>query len=62
MTSLQLVPLFFVAILAGIVNSVAGGGSFFTVPTLVFSGILPVLANTTSTVGLWPGSAASLSA
>jgi hypothetical protein len=62
MASLQLVSLFFVAILAGILNSVAGGGSFFTVPTMIFSGILPVLANTTSTVALWPGTAASLGA
>jgi uncharacterized protein len=62
MAFLQLVALFFVAMFAGILNSVAGGGSFFTVPMMIFSGILPVLANTTSTVGLWPGSAASLSA
>ena len=62
MGSLQLVLLFFVAILAGTLNSVAGGGSFFTVPTMIFSGTLPVLANTTSTVGLWTGTAASISA
>src|SRR5689334_22629735 len=58
----QLVLLFFVAILAGTLNSVAGGGSFFTVPTMIFSGTLPILANTTSTVGLWTGTAASISA
>lgn len=62
MVTLQLVLLFFVAILAGILNSVAGGGSFFTVPMMIFSGILPVMANTTSTVALWPGTAASLGA
>ena len=62
MASLQLVSLFFMAILAGILNSVAGCGSFFTVPTMIFSGIMPVLANTTSTVALWSGTAASLGA
>jgi len=58
----QFVLLFFVAILAGTLNAVAGGGSFFTVPTMIFSGMLPVLANTTSTVALWPGAAASIGA
>jgi uncharacterized membrane protein YfcA len=54
--------LFFVAVLAGTLNSVAGGGSFFTVPTMIFVGMPPVQANTTSTVALWPGSAASIGA
>jgi uncharacterized protein len=58
----QAVLLFFVAILAGTLNSVAGGGSFFTVPTMIFVGMPPVQANTTSTVALWPGSAASIGA
>src|SRR2546429_7868983 len=58
----QLVLLFCVAVLAGTLNSVAGGGSFFTVPTMIFTGMLPVQANTTSTVALWPGSAASIGA
>jgi len=58
----QLVLLFFVAVLAGTLNSVAGGGSFFTVPTMIFTGMPPVQANTTSTVALWPGSAASIGA
>jgi hypothetical protein len=58
----QLVLLFFVAMVAGTLNSVAGGGSFFTVPVMIFTGMLPVQANTTSTVALWPGSAASIGA
>ncbi len=41
------------------VNSVAGGGSFFTFPVLVFGGMAPIAANATSTVGIWPGSLAS---
>ncbi len=59
---LQLVLLFFVAILAGTLNSVTGGGSLLTVPTMIFSGMLPVLANTTSTIVIWPGVAASIGA
>ncbi|MGQ0506941.1 MAG: sulfite exporter TauE/SafE family protein [Myxococcaceae bacterium] len=47
------------AVLAGALNAVAGGGSFFTLPALLFSGISPVAANATSTVVLWPGSVAS---
>jgi uncharacterized membrane protein YfcA len=58
----QAILLFFVAVLAGTLNSVAGGGSFFTVPTMIFVGMPPVQANTTSTVALWPGSAASIGA
>jgi len=52
----QQILLFFVAMLAGTLNSVAGGGSFFTVPMLIFTSMPPVQANTTSTVALWPGS------
>ena len=50
------------AILAGALNAVAGGGSFLTFPSLVFAGVPPVRANATSTVALWPGSAASVGA
>lgn len=47
------------AFLAGGLNSVAGGGSFLTVPALIFGGVEPVVANATSTVALWPGSLAA---
>jgi hypothetical protein len=47
------------ALLAGALNAVAGGGSFFTVPAMVVLGINPVVANATSTVVLWPASVAS---
>jgi uncharacterized membrane protein YfcA len=55
----QLVILFIAAILGGTLNSVAGGGTFFTVPALIVTGVLPITANATSTVALWPGSLAS---
>jgi uncharacterized protein len=54
--------LFLAAMLAGTMNSVAGGGSFISFPTLIFTGVLPIPANATSTVALWPGTVASISA
>src|SRR3954464_6156267 len=44
---------------AGVLNSVAGGGSFITLPTLLHIGVAPVAANATSTFGVWPASVAS---
>lgn len=54
--------LFLAAAGGGALNSVAGGGSFLTFPTLLFQGVSPIAANATSTVALWPGSLASASA
>jgi len=54
--------LFLVAIVGGTLNSVAGGGSFFTFPVLIFTGVPSIQANATSTVALWPGSVASIGA
>lgn len=62
MTILQAFILFIAAIIGGTLNAVAGGGSFVTFPTLVFMGVLPIQANATSTVALWPGSLASIGA
>ncbi len=47
------------AFLAGALNAVAGGGSFLTLPALVFAGVPPVAANATGTVALLPGYIAS---
>jgi uncharacterized protein len=44
---------------AGLMNSVAGGGSFLTFPALVFTGVPSIVANATSTVALFPGVLAS---
>ena len=44
---------------AGLMNSVAGGGSFLTFPALVFTGVPSIIANATSTVALFPGVLAS---
>jgi hypothetical protein len=51
--------LFAAAVVAGVINSVAGGGGFIAFPALVFAGIAPVDANATNTVALWPGTVAS---
>jgi uncharacterized membrane protein YfcA len=53
------VLLFFAAVIAGVINSVAGGGGFVAFPALVFAGIPPINANATNTVALWPGTVAS---
>ena len=62
MTLVQAGLLFAAAVLGGALNSVAGGGSFITFPALIFTGVLPVNANATSTVALWPGTIASVAA
>ncbi len=56
----QGVILFLAALAAGAINSVAGGGSFLSFPSLLLIGIPPVNANATSTVALWPGQPASV--
>jgi uncharacterized membrane protein YfcA len=52
----QLLLLFLAAFTAGAVNSVAGGGTLLTFPTLLSIGVPPIAANATSTVALVPGS------
>lgn len=51
--------LFFAAAAGGALNAVAGGGSFITLPALMWAGVSPVAANATSTLAMWPGSVAS---
>ncbi|HUB20680.1 MAG TPA: sulfite exporter TauE/SafE family protein [Acidobacteriaceae bacterium] len=50
----------FAAGLGGLVNSVAGGGGFICFPTLIKVGLLPIQANATNTVALWPGQFTSI--
>lgn len=47
---------FAAAFAAGAVNSVAGGGTLLTFPTLIWLGLPSITANATSTVAIWPGS------
>ncbi len=49
------------AFVAGAVNSIAGGGTFISFPALTgVAGLSEKIANMTSTIGLWPGSAAGV--
>ncbi|CAN1486375.1 COG0730 Predicted permeases [Burkholderiaceae bacterium] len=47
------------AFAAGVLNAVAGGGSFLTFPALVFTGVPPIVANATSALAVSPGYAGS---
>ena len=46
-------------VLAGVVNAIAGGGTFFTFAALIAAGLPPVSANATSAVSVLPGQIAS---
>jgi uncharacterized membrane protein YfcA len=51
---------FLAAFLAGGINSVAGGGTLLTFPTLLWLGLPSVTANATNTVAIWPGALGSI--
>lgn len=42
-------------LLAGMINTLAGGGSFIVFPALLFAGVPPVLANASNTYAALPG-------
>jgi uncharacterized membrane protein YfcA len=46
--------------IAGVVNAMAGGGSFLSFPAMLAVGVLPIQANATNTVALWPGQLTSV--
>ncbi len=48
------------AFAAGLINSIAGGGTLLSFPALIWLGRDPVIANATSTVALWPASLAGV--
>lgn len=62
MTFLQACVLFIAAIIAGVLNSVAGGGGLITFPALLIAGLPSISANATSTIASWPGCIASIGA
>jgi len=43
------------AFAAGVLNAIAGGGSFLTLPALLFAGVPPISANATSALAVSPG-------
>ncbi len=59
MTIGEAVVVFGAGVAAGLVNSVAGGGTLLSFPTLVWIGRDPIVANVTNSVALSPGSLAS---
>lgn len=48
--------------IAGVMNAMAGGGSFLSFPAMLGVGVLPIEANATNTVALWPGQLTSVAA
>jgi uncharacterized protein len=50
--------IFAASVAAGLINSIAGGGTLVSFPVLVWCGRNPVLANATNAVALLPGSLA----
>lgn len=48
------------SLIAGVMNAMAGGGSFLSFPAMLGVGVPPVQANATNTVALWPGQIVSL--
>jgi uncharacterized membrane protein YfcA len=50
------------SLLAGVMNAMAGGGSFLSFPAMLGVGVPPIEANATNTVALWPGQLTSLAA
>ena len=48
------------AVVAGVMNSVAGGGTLLTFPALIAAGLSPLAANATSTVALVPAALSSM--
>jgi hypothetical protein len=56
MTTWEIAMVGFAAFCAGAMNSVAGGGTFFSFPALLAAGVPPVAANASNSVALWPAS------
>ena len=50
---------FAASFVAGAINSIAGGGTLVSFPTLIWLGLDSVTANATSTVAIWPGTVGS---
>ena len=54
-----LAGLFLAAMVAGAINSVAGGGTLISFPSLVAFGEPEIISNATNTAAMWPGSLSS---
>lgn len=56
----QIVGAFFAAMIAGAINSVAGGGGIISLPILISLGVPPLSAIATNNFGLWAASLGSV--
>jgi len=56
---LGLLGLLVASVAAGVINSVAGGGSLISFPSLIAFGVPAIPANASNTAALWPGSLSS---
>ncbi|MFT6659294.1 sulfite exporter TauE/SafE family protein [Maritalea sp.] len=52
---MDMLVLFFAGLIAGALNTLAGGGSFVIFPALLFVGVPPIMANATNTFACLPG-------
>ena len=52
---IEIIFLITIGFLAGTSNALVGGGTLFTFPVLLAAGLPPIIANTTTTVALVPG-------
>jgi len=60
MDAIRLLLVVMAAAVGGAINAIAGGGTLLTFPALVGLGVPAIVANSTSTVALWPGAIASM--
>src|SRR5688572_17476961 len=60
MSITQLTLVVLAALVGGVMNSIAGGGTLLTFPALIALGVPAINANATSTVALWPGALGSM--
>jgi uncharacterized membrane protein YfcA len=56
----QFIWLVTASFIAGVMNAMAGGGSFISFPAMMAMGVMPIAANATNTVALWPGQLTSV--
>jgi len=59
---LRYIWLIVASMIAGVMNAMAGGGSFVSFPAMLGVGVPPIEANATNTVALWPGQLTSVAA
>ncbi|MBV8530443.1 MAG: sulfite exporter TauE/SafE family protein [Candidatus Eremiobacteraeota bacterium] len=59
MPSAHLIVPAIAAFVAGVMNSVAGGGSFLSFPALLFAGVPAISANATNNAAMWVGTIGS---